>query len=108
MEITGTAYEAAYAVSQGLDPTTWVVPATVPVYVESDTGTQIGTATLTQATDGTVTADCVIDEQYARWTRIRPYLGAGLDGGSPETITSVGVYETSPDPNLQPYTVVTP
>lgn len=108
MEIQGTAYWAAYAISQGYDPTTWTVPATVPVYVENDSNTQIGTATLTQQPDGTITLDAVIQSQYVRWARVRPYAVAALDGGSPETVTAVGIWETAPDPALPQYTVVTP
>ena len=108
MEITGTAYRAAYAVEQGLSPTTWQVPSTAPVFVENDDSTQIGTATLTVDTDGTVNADCVIGAHYARWTIIRPFLGATLDDGSPQTLLRIGIYPTSPDPDLPAYTVVAP
>lgn len=108
MEITGVAYRAAYAVEQGLSPTGWDVPATVPVYVEDDELTQIGSAALTQDPDGTVNSDAVIDEQYARWTHIRPYMIAILDNGAPDTVLRVGIFQTSPDVDQPTYTVVTP
>lgn len=108
MEIIGVAYRAAYAVQQGLSPTDWTVPATVPVYVEDDELTQIGSAALTQDTDGTVNADAVINEQYARWTHIRPYVIAILDNGNPDAVLRVGLFQASPDPDQSTYTVVTP
>lgn len=109
MHITGTAYRGAYGASQGLDPTTWIVPTTpVDMTVSLDDGSPIGTATLTQDTDGTITADAEIDDIYRRWTTTRPYLAVQLNGGTPDTVLYAGIVRTSNDPDLPPWTEITP
>jgi len=109
VHITGTGYRAAYAISQGADPTTWVVPTSpVDMTVSLDDGTPIGTATLTQETDGTITVDSEIDEVYRRWTRTRPYLAVEMDEGTPNTALFAGIVDASDDPDLPPWTEVTP
>lgn len=109
MHIQGTAYRGAWGVSQSLDPTTFIVPTDpVDMTVSLDDGTPIGTATLTQDTDGTITADCEIDDVYRRWTRTRPFLSVALDDGNPQTVLYAGIVAASDDPDLPEWTEVTP
>lgn len=109
MHITGIAYRGAFGVEQDVDPTTWIVPTDpVDMTVSLDDGTPIGTATLTQDTDGTINVDSEIDDVYRRWTRTRPFLAVDLDGGDPSTVLYVGIVAESIDPDLPGWTEVTP
>lgn len=64
MHIAGTAYRGPWGVSQGVDPTLFVVAANAPLQI----GTEIldESANLTQATDGTVTVDSTFPDSYRR------------------------------------------
>lgn len=109
MNITGTAYRGAYGVEQGVDPTTWIVPTDpVDMTVSLDDGSPIGTASLTQEQDGTITLSADIDEAYRHWVTRRPYLAVYLDGGDPNTVLYAGVVSASVDPDLPGWTEVQP
>jgi hypothetical protein len=107
VHITGTAYRGEFGVSQGIDPIIWIVPTTpVDLTVSLDDGSPIGTATLTQAADGTITVDAQVDEVYRRWTHTRAYLAVELDGGDPDTVLFAGIVIDTEDPDLPPWTEV--
>src|SRR5882762_8719500 len=107
MHIIGTAYRAAYAISLGMDPTTWIIPENpVDMRVSLDSETPIGTANLTRDSDGTIECDAEIDEVYRRWTRARTFLDIKFDEGRPPAILYVGVVSTNADPDLLPWTEV--
>jgi hypothetical protein len=104
VHITGTAYRGAWGVSQGVDPTTFVVAANAPLQI----GTEVldPSANLTQDTDGTVNVDSTFDDSYRRWTRIRPYLTAVWDNGSPNTLVAIEMVTAVDDPDQPEWTEV--
>jgi hypothetical protein len=108
MHIQGTAFRAAFGATYGINPTAWSVPATVPFTVNYDTSAPIGTATLTQAEDGSITVDVVLAETNRPLTAARPYLGVCLYGGSPtNTVMCVGLIPHTNDSQLPPWSEVT-
>lgn len=104
MHITGTAYRGAWGVSQGVDPTKFVVAANAPLQI----GTEVldESATLTQASDGTVTVDTTFPDSYRRWTAIRHYLTAIWDDASPNTLVSIEMVGAVDDPDQPEWTEV--
>lgn len=100
MEITGTVYRAAFGAAQdpAVDPLTWVLPENTILTVESDTGTPIGhTDVLSRDSEGTITADIIVDTGMERWVRRRPYLWPVLDEATPPNLVAVGVFLSGPD-----------
>lgn len=104
MHITGVAFRGTFGAGQSTDPTTWSVPATVPFTIDYDVESPIGTATLTQTEDGSITVDVVIDEANRVDAEARPYLGVCLYGAQPtNTVMCAGLLAKTNDPHLQPW-----
>jgi len=106
VHIQGVAYRGVYGAAQGIDPTTWTVPATVALYI----GVQVisDAANLTQDTDGTIHVDVVFDETYRHWAQRRPYLWPILGGANADVVEGVQLVTGVPDSGLTPWTEVTP
>lgn len=99
MQITGIAYRAAFGSTQGVDTTTWILPADpVPMTVELDVDNPVGTATVALDADDNLVAVCTIGERFRRWTFTRPYLTVGLDSGTPQTVMCIGLTAATNDP----------
>lgn len=97
MQITGIAYRAAYGSTVGVDTTSWVLPASVPMTVELDLGNPIGTATLSLDAENNLVAVCDIGERFRRWTFTRPFLAVGLDNSNPQAVTCIGLSPATDD-----------
>jgi hypothetical protein len=105
VQITGIAYEAAYGSTVGVDTTTWILPTDpVPMTVELDLSSPIGTATLTLDGDNNLVAVCTITERFRHWANTRPYLAVGLDAGTPPTVTCIGLSPATDDPGQPGWT----
>lgn len=105
MQLTGIAYRGPFGATQGVDPATWLVPATVDVYI----GVQpVGSAALTQDVDGTVNVVATIDDIYKRWTQTRRYLNVTLGGVDADTVDAISIDTSSPDPDQPQWADTTP
>ena len=94
-----------------LDPTT-IVPETVPVWVEYDYGTKIGTATLRRDDEG-IWADVVAED--GPWRETCRYFGTSFRVGHLADVPGHGLGEaigvslvakTAPWSGLPPYEIV--
>lgn len=101
MHIQGTAFRGEFGTAQGMAPDSWTVPPTVPLTVNYDMTTPLGTASLIQAEDGTITVDVTFDESYRTTATAHPYLGVCLVGGAPtNTVSTVALLAATNDPQL--------
>jgi hypothetical protein len=104
VHIQGVAYRGAWGVSQGVDPTKFVVAANAPLQIGAEVLDP--SANLTQDTDGTVNVDSTFPDTYRRWTAIRHFLTAVWDNGSPNTLVAIEMVTAVDDPDQPEWTEV--